>query len=93
MVPWARPSPQPLWYLDRYSRRRARYCDRQTDRPTDIPRYTRSVTIGRVDVRIALRCGLKIKVRSVDDLYVINLYKANFQLPGISLNMTLTVTV
>jgi len=52
MADWANPSPQPKQHLDRFSRFcRAHYCDRLTDRQTDRPRYTRSVTIGGIYVR------------------------------------------
>ena len=51
MVPWAHPSPQLKWHLDRSS-----HCggltsvtDRATDRPTD--HTTRSVTIDHIYVR------------------------------------------
>jgi len=47
MVPWAHPSPQPKWHLNRFSRFcRAHYCDWPTNRPTD--HDTRSVTLGRI---------------------------------------------
>ena len=44
-IPWAHRSPQPKWYLDRFSHLcRAHDCDEQTDRTT------RSVTIGHIYV-------------------------------------------
>jgi len=30
-----------------------------TDRPTDRPRYTQSVTVGRIYTYVVLRCGVK----------------------------------
>jgi len=44
-IPWAHPSPQPKWHLDRFSRFcRAHWCDRPTDHAT------RSITTGRIYV-------------------------------------------
>jgi len=49
MVPWAHPSPQPKWHLDRFSHFcRAHNRDRQTNQPSD--HATPSVTIGHTYV-------------------------------------------
>jgi len=69
---WGTWTPSNVWFLGSHRVRNpngisigsavfcsAHYCDRQTDRQTDRPsRYTRSVTIGHIYLRIALRCGL-----------------------------------
>jgi len=64
MVPLAHPSSQPKWHLDRFSRFAGltSVTDRQTDRPTD--HATRSVTIGRIYVRIVR--AMRHKKLSVD---------------------------